>query len=493
MPALTDRQLVELTNRQHRRILSIRNSVGVEVGRLWDRLRPIGDDSARRFARAAAAAVASAQSTASTTTAGFLKIATGSSGPTTPIVGIALRGIDPITVYMRGIISARAHLASGGSPTDALRIGRERSVSTAQTDVMLAQRAAVDEWAKADRIVGYRRVLTGASCVLCATASTQRYHRGDLMPIHPRCDCGIAPIIGKSDPGHVINRPLLKQLQQLGPNYWLQNGLVDADGNFILSGVVPPDTPRASSRPQPASPPKPTPAPGTQAPASWLEWASPKALRDLGPTMDRLAELHGVPTNTLPPTKVRLGGKSQFKGGHFRYGQPKISKPRRVRGQSLDDYLVRLRAYNAEKLARRSEFETEILILDRGDTTGLLSFLHEFGHRLDFERGLGFKTRNATASATAIVDFLNAARLSPTIANATRNYADQAFVRYFRDPIEVWARAYSQWAALKLGGPELAALRAAQAAHANYQWSDSEFDTLSPLVEGVLRSWGMIA
>jgi hypothetical protein len=54
--------------------------------------------------------------------------------------------------------------------------------------------------------VGYRRVLEGAySCGLCILASTQRYHKQDLMPVHPGCDCSVAPIIGTQDPGRTIN------------------------------------------------------------------------------------------------------------------------------------------------------------------------------------------------------------------------------------------------------------------------------------------------
>lgn len=57
-----------------------------------------------------------------------------------------------------------------------------------------------------DNIVGYRRVPAGGNvCELCLTAATQRYHRDDLMPIHPGCSCDVEPLYGSEDPGQVID------------------------------------------------------------------------------------------------------------------------------------------------------------------------------------------------------------------------------------------------------------------------------------------------
>lgn len=45
----------------------------------------------------------------------------------------------------------------------------------------------------------YARVLSGVeNCALCRVASTQLYHSGDLMPIHPGCDCGVE-LVPESD------------------------------------------------------------------------------------------------------------------------------------------------------------------------------------------------------------------------------------------------------------------------------------------------------
>jgi hypothetical protein len=57
------------------------------------------------------------------------------------------------------------------------------------------------------RVVGYRRVLgSGVNCGLCIVASTQRYGRDDLMPIHPNCGCTVEPIIGQTAPPKVLDK-----------------------------------------------------------------------------------------------------------------------------------------------------------------------------------------------------------------------------------------------------------------------------------------------
>lgn len=91
--------------------------------------------------------------------------------------------------------------------TAAVGDGERRLQSLALTDVELAVTHTVRErLADEPEVRFYRRVLTGAeSCGLCVIASTQRYRKRDLLPIHPNCDCVVAPIIGEQDPGRVIN------------------------------------------------------------------------------------------------------------------------------------------------------------------------------------------------------------------------------------------------------------------------------------------------
>jgi hypothetical protein len=93
-------------------------------------------------------------------------------------------------------------------PLTAAVSGGERRVKLAAlTDVELAvTHTARERMTEEPEIRFYRRVLTGAeSCGLCIIASTQRYRKRDLLPIHPNCDCVVAPIIGEQDPGRAIN------------------------------------------------------------------------------------------------------------------------------------------------------------------------------------------------------------------------------------------------------------------------------------------------
>lgn len=150
-----------------------------------------------------------------------------------------LRGVPAAEVYTRPVISMRKALSDGFDFGQAMRLAEDRVEQLASTDVVMAERAAADKVVRADsRIVGYRRVLTGRSCALCATASTQRYRTSKIMPIHARCDCGVAPIIGSADPGQIINRQLVRDLkaaakQTNSPDYYKNRHItVDENGEI---------------------------------------------------------------------------------------------------------------------------------------------------------------------------------------------------------------------------------------------------------------------
>jgi hypothetical protein len=126
------------------------------------------------------------------------------------------RGVPPSEVYQRPMIAARATLSNGGDFAAAMTAGKVRAVSLATTDVQSSRLYAAQRVLSGDsRVQGFRRSLTGReNCGLCVVASTRRYHKADLMPRHPGCDCVPVPIIGSQDPGEVLNRPLLDSLHQ---------------------------------------------------------------------------------------------------------------------------------------------------------------------------------------------------------------------------------------------------------------------------------------
>jgi len=119
-------------------------------------------------------------------------------------------------VYRRPFVDLYTALDKGNLMSEAIALGANRISSIASTDVQLARRnAGFGVRSRNSRIVGFARTLTGAeNCALCFVASTQRYTRGDLLPIHPGCDCGEMPIYGNQDPGQVIDQLRLDATHQ---------------------------------------------------------------------------------------------------------------------------------------------------------------------------------------------------------------------------------------------------------------------------------------
>lgn len=125
-------------------------------------------------------------------------------------------GKTPEDVYERPFIEVWAALKNGKSLDEAVQLGEQRLQNLAATDMQLAKtHASRAVLSGQERIVGYRRVLEGSySCGLCILASTQRYHKEELMPLHNFCDCGTAPIFGNQDPGQVLNEQLVVDVHQ---------------------------------------------------------------------------------------------------------------------------------------------------------------------------------------------------------------------------------------------------------------------------------------
>lgn len=189
---------------------TIREQTELQATQNWQRLGGLSDAATDAFTGATVPVVYGAQQATTALVNAYMtamtRDATGTAGRVpTGNVG-ELRGVDLETVYRRPTIEARTAISKGESFDEAMSRGRTRAGLLAGVDVLLAQRAAAAAFTSSDnRIIGYRRVLTGKSCALCATASTQRYHSGSLMPIHPRCDCSVSPIYATTDAGKAVN------------------------------------------------------------------------------------------------------------------------------------------------------------------------------------------------------------------------------------------------------------------------------------------------
>lgn len=131
---------------------------------------------------------------------------------------IGARGVDPRVVYRRPAVDVYAALAAGKPLPQAAAEGRLRLTQLIGGDMQIAKVHASRQSMRAYPEAGqyYRRVLTGReNCALCVVASTQRYHRGDLMPIHPGCDCGVQPLPPGLAASQVIDEDLLERVHQI--------------------------------------------------------------------------------------------------------------------------------------------------------------------------------------------------------------------------------------------------------------------------------------
>jgi len=139
--------------------------------------------------------------------------------PVTPVpvdrgAVISGRGVPATEVYRRPAASMYTALSGGASFAVALNQGLTRLESIVGTDVQMAKVRQSRSSMRSHGWRFFRRTLTGnENCGLCVIASTQRYRTESLSPIHPGCDCGVAPIEQDYDPGQVINRELLEGTQ----------------------------------------------------------------------------------------------------------------------------------------------------------------------------------------------------------------------------------------------------------------------------------------
>lgn len=128
------------------------------------------------------------------------------------------RGVDPRIVYRRPAVDVYTALAAGKPLPQAAAEGRLRLTQLIGGDMQLAKVHASRQSMRGYPAEGqfYRRVLTGReNCALCVVASTQRYYRGDLLPIHPGCDCDVQPLPPGLAVNQVIDEGLLEQVHQI--------------------------------------------------------------------------------------------------------------------------------------------------------------------------------------------------------------------------------------------------------------------------------------
>lgn len=129
---------------------------------------------------------------------------------------VGYRGVPADTVFRRPAVTTYTALSKGSTFADAVSQGANRLESIVSTDIQQAKNRQATKSIGGSGFRFFERSLTGnENCAFCVIASTQRYHKGDLMPLHPGCDCGVKPLKTASDPGQVISPELLERTHEL--------------------------------------------------------------------------------------------------------------------------------------------------------------------------------------------------------------------------------------------------------------------------------------
>jgi len=219
-------------------MISIAQRTSRAVGIAWDSFGGLDDAARSAFIDAAAPYVAAARAEVAAVTDAYLAQVAGTSPVGVDVGEIAYRGgVDIAEVYARPTVTARTAIARGASFAEAITQGRGRAVQLADTDVMTTARTVADAvMRQIPRVKGYRRVPDASACEFCLVASTQRYHVGSLMPIHPGCHCGIAPIVGTTDPGRILDRAAHAQLKADGAIDRISSAKAVARGQRTVDG-----------------------------------------------------------------------------------------------------------------------------------------------------------------------------------------------------------------------------------------------------------------
>jgi hypothetical protein len=112
-----------------------------------------------------------------------------------PVDTDSLRGVPAAEVYARPYQTVWTKLSEGLPYDAAVSAGAARLTDIALADLQLAKTHTMRTAYQSAGVERYVRTLTGnVNCALCYIASTQTYASGDLLPIHPGCDCGTAPV-----------------------------------------------------------------------------------------------------------------------------------------------------------------------------------------------------------------------------------------------------------------------------------------------------------
>lgn len=190
----------------HQRLVSqIRQRVAEYADKEWRGLGSWRDADVDRFVAKVTPVVETGQKQVYQLTQNYLDSIARLSGrtpaPTTTLAAYP-RGVPIEEVYTRPFTHVWWKLSEGKNIGEAVEEAAARLDNLVSTDMQMANvLSGFDKLSGDKRAIGYLRVLneTDATCELCVIASTQRYSTEDLMPIHPGCQCDVAPLYSDED------------------------------------------------------------------------------------------------------------------------------------------------------------------------------------------------------------------------------------------------------------------------------------------------------
>lgn len=215
---LTPGQRDALTDALHDVRAEVRDRVTEYAVASWNTLGDWRDDDVARFLSSTLPQIEAGKRTVAQATDTALAMMTGADPAGLADLAGIRGGVPAAQVYGRPAVAMRTALSEGETVTNALEAGAVRLASLVKTDLQLAhthQARATLTAARRRRgrgtVEAFRRVPSGTeNCALCLIASTQRYWVGELMPIHPGCDCQVQSLGRGEHVEQIIDEDLLE-------------------------------------------------------------------------------------------------------------------------------------------------------------------------------------------------------------------------------------------------------------------------------------------
>jgi hypothetical protein len=220
MPTRSDRIILGYAGA----VADVRKRVVQFARTAWLGMPDYRDADVDRLVRLVTPVVLAGQTRAASLTVAYLQALATEAGVALPgavdAAVTAYRGVPAVSVYRRPAVTVYTALANGVPFSEAKQQGLTRLLSLASTDIQQARNRQAAASIAGSGFTSYSRVLSGAEdCDLCTVAADRTYYRGDLMPIHPGCDCGVTPNgFGRaSDPVESTREAVVHDHGEYGP------------------------------------------------------------------------------------------------------------------------------------------------------------------------------------------------------------------------------------------------------------------------------------